>query len=517
MEDHNTILNNTAGGLDNSENPSAKKAASQEVLLSPVTRYFPYFMGLSLAFGAFYTFCLYKNPAGITYPLFAAFACVCGCLACKKLEVPIKPGSYFLMIAALLIGVGTCRTSEWFLIWLNGIALILLGVVFGIHQFYEDKTWNIGKYLCSVIVYLFQALEALPFPFRHTCAYIKNQENQTIKKISYVLMGLVISIPILIILIALLGAADAVFSSVIHELLGKLLRPVTICSILFRFFFGALALYCLICGCCLHGLKPNVANRQKGEPVIALACMGSISTVYLLFCGIQVIYLFMGKGNLPEGYTFSSYARQGFFQLLFVAFLNLVMVLCCLKYIRPSKPLNVILTVICICTYVMIASACYRMALYVKEYHLTYLRLMVLWFLVMLSILMVGVTLIIWRTSFPLFSYSLAVVSLCYIVLVWAKPGSIVAWDYVNHMDHTYITEDDFYFLYYNLSADAAPAISTVDFTKSTSPWSSSFDWSTLLENYYFVHAKKDYLDLGICNYNFALAKAQRLFPNGSN
>lgn len=483
---------------------------TRELLLSPVTRRFPYFMGLSLAFGAVYTFCLYENPAGITYPLFTAFACLCGYLACKGLQVPMKRESFFLMAAAVLIGIGTCRTSEWFLIRMNGIALVLLGVVFGIHQFYDDKTWNMGKYFCSIAIYLCQALETLPYPFRHACSYIKNQENKTMKKISFFFIGFLMAIPMLAVLIALLGAADAVFSNLVHELLGKLLKPATIFSILFQFLFGVLALYCLICGCCLHGLKPDAANRQKGEPAIAFACMSTISAVYLLFCGIQVVYLFMGKGNLPEGYTFSSYARQGFFQLLLVAFLNLIMVLCCLKYIRPNKALNVVLTLICICTYVMIASAWYRMMLYVGEYHLTYLRLIVLWFLAMLSILMIGVTLIIWKTKFPLFSYSLAVVSLFYIALVWAKPGSVVAWDYVNHMDKNHITDDDFFFLYYELSADAAPAVSTLDFDGNLSP---GLDYSAQLGNYYFVHSNKYCRELGIRNYNFALAEARKLFP----
>lgn len=497
-------------------NPQAPAQAAnpdvpaRDALLFPVTRKFPYFMGLSLAFGAVYTFCLYKNPAGITYPVFVVFACLCGVLACRGLQIPMKRGSYFLMAAAVLIGIGTCRTSEWFLIQINGIALVLLGVVFGIHQFYDDKTWNMGKYFCSIVVYLCQALEALPYPFRHTCSYIKNQENKTMKKISFFFIGFLIAIPMLAVLIALLGAADAVFSNLIHELLGKLLKPATIFSVLFQSLFGVLALYCFICGCCLHGLKPDAANRQKGEPVIAFACMSTISAVYLLFCGIQVVYLFMGKGNLPEGYTFSSYARQGFFQLLLVAFLNLIMVLCCLKYIRPNRALNVVLTLICICTYVMIASAWYRMMLYVGEYHLTYLRLIVLWFLAMLPILMIGVTLIIWKTKFPLFSYSLAVVSAFYIALLWAKPGSIVAWDYVNHMDTPYVTEDDFYFLYYGLSADAAPALSTLNFAESASRGQ---DYSTQLNNYYSVHTKKGYWKLGIRNYNFALARARKLFP----
>ena len=72
---------------------------------------------------------------------------------------------------------------------------------------------------------------------------------------------------------------------------------------------------------------------------------------------------FMGKGSLPWGMTYSDYARQGFFQLLFVALLNLVMVLMCLKYCQENVLLNGVLLVISMCTYVMIASAIYRMLL----------------------------------------------------------------------------------------------------------------------------------------------------------
>ena len=113
--------------------------------------------------------------------------------------------------------------------------------------------------------------------------------------------------------------------------------------------------------------------------------MSAVALLYLFFSGIQVIYLFLGKGSLPEGVTYSSYARQGFFQLLFVAVMNLVMVLMNLKFFKRSRFLNGVLTVICGCTYVMIASAAYRMALYVGEYHLTYLRVLVLWFLLLLA------------------------------------------------------------------------------------------------------------------------------------
>ena len=83
-----------------------------------------------------------------------------------------------------------------------------------------------------------------------------------------------------------------------------------------------------------------MVNVRRHSPVAAVSFMAMVGLVYLVFCVIQIVYLFMGKGSLPEGMTYSQYARQGFFQLLFVAVLNLVMVLMCLKYFREHVLLN---------------------------------------------------------------------------------------------------------------------------------------------------------------------------------
>ena len=60
--------------------PQANEEAKQNAALRllPITRNFPFFAGISLLFGLVYTFCLYENPCGITYPLFTLFAGGCG-------------------------------------------------------------------------------------------------------------------------------------------------------------------------------------------------------------------------------------------------------------------------------------------------------------------------------------------------------------------------------------------------------------------------------------------------------
>ena len=97
--------------------------------------------------------------------------------------------------------------------------------------------------------------------------------------------------------------------------------------------------------------------------------------------------------RLPEGYTYSSYARQGFFQLLAVCIINLIIVLVCLGFFRESRVLKGILTVISLCTYIMVASSAYRMILYIQICQLTFLRIIVLWALAVTA-LVLGLSLI---------------------------------------------------------------------------------------------------------------------------
>ena len=133
----------------------------------------------------------------------------------------------------------------------------------------------------------------------------------------------------------------------------------------------------------------------------------------------------------------------------------------------------------------------------------------------MLAVLMAGVTLIIWKTKFPLFSYCLGVVSVFYLALVWSKPGSIIAWDYVNHLDRDAVTDHDLTYLYYGLSADAASAIASLELTQSElNHISPDYDWNLAFERYYKYHARPAYKSLGIRNYNFSLAEARKLFPS---
>jgi hypothetical protein len=166
--------------------------------------------------------------------------------------------------------------------------------------------------------------------------------------------------------------------------------------------------------------------------------------------------------RLPEGYTYSSYAREGFFQLLAVCILNLIIVLIFLCFFRENIVLRILLTVLSGCTFIMIFSSALRMLMYINRYNLTLLRILVLWALSVIFLLMMGMTVFIYKNSFPLFSYGMAVVTVFYIVLSFSRPDYWIARYNLNQEHMTLLNDYDIHdnqrYLS-TLSADAAPIL----------------------------------------------------------
>ena len=411
--------------------------------LQRIGKEFGFFGVLSIFYGVSASFCLFRNPLGITVPLFVA--------------VPIKKDSYLLAAVSLLIGLSACFTGNMAVgYYMNRLALILLFCIFILHQCHQDNKWNIGKYMASIVLYLAQAVGMVLYPFRHLGEYILSLKDKRSRNVFRLLAGACAAVPAVIFLCVLLSGADMVFRNMLSVVISKFLNPVTLFMVVIQTVFWSLAMYCLVCSAYGGSISDGMVNVRRHSPVAAVSFMAMVGLVYLVFCVIQIVYLFMGKGSLPEGMTYSQYARQGFFQLLFVAVLNLVMVLMCLKYFREHVLLNGFLLLVSLCTYVMLASAVYRMVLYVQQYQLTFLRILVLWFLAMLFVLMAGVVILIFNHEFPLFRFCLAVVSSFYLVFAWMRPDYITARYNVAHRDSIAgVEQSDFM----RLSTDAAPAL----------------------------------------------------------
>jgi len=413
---------------------------------------------LSGIYALFFTFCLYKNAAGVTMPFFVAGTLFYFYLCMKKSEVLRKKDGYFYEVSILLLGCSTWITGDSRIILFNYGAIFLLLVMFMLHQFFRDEKWDIPEFIGNMISAVFGTIGSLHRPFTDYNSYIKGKNKEKRQIVPYIFAGLLIALPLIIIILMLLSSADLVFARSLEFIWKNIVIPENFIGILLLTLFAYFASYCFISYLTTVRKDMQKGKRKTGEPVIAITFNALIALVYLIFSGIQILYLFVGNLKLPDNYTYAQYAREGFFQLVAVCILNLAIVLFCIFYYKENKILKILLTLISICTYIMIASSTLRMVLYIGQYHLTFLRVFVLWALVVIFMVMTGILIYIWKPEFGLLKYLTIVITVLYLLFSYSHPDYFIA-DYNYSKIPLEESEKISTWYLFELSSDAAPVI----------------------------------------------------------
>lgn len=468
----------------------------------------------SFLYGFFFCFCLYRNLYGVTSPLLCIGTLIYYFYCFRALHVTApKKQTCFYCAAIILLGISNMLTSSFILIFFNYIGIILLVFCFVLQFFYQTEKWDFSKYMASLVQTIVFCLGRLPYPFKSLHLFLKEKQSEKSQKVYQVLIGLLISVPLLFVVCSLLLSADMVFRHFSNKLFADLLAQIDMGNIilaLFLFFIGMIASYCILVELAGNTLSNEIKNKKTMEPLIAITFTSVLTIIYMAFSIIQILYLFIGNMTLPENYTYAEYAREGFFQLLFVCLINLALVLFCMKHYQENRVLKGILTVICACTYIMIASSTMRMLLYIQSYQMTFLRLFVLLSLFVLFICLSGIVISIYKESFPLFSFMLVVVSISYITFSLAKPDMFIASYNLSHADKNL----DRHYLY-DLSYDALPVMEKAglfekenvtvpkDFTSETSNDLSDY-WNYGLKSY-ALHAQETYNKMSLRKFNISV------------
>ncbi len=419
-----------------------------------------------------YAICMYKNPEGIGIPFCVGATLYFFYYYAKKFYGTARKCDVFLMITTVILGILTCTTDSDPLIYLNKLGIFLLAGIYLLELFFDVTGWNFMEYVKAGWYALWGGVSMMVTPFVEGSAFLKMQkmkkekkpmDEKTKEKMIAIIVGIVIAVPIVFILVLLLASADLFF----REMSGNLIDSILyweLPELFSRDFFGFLGTV-LVAFAFGYGvityintkdtiLKETARKGVKANPYIAVSCSAMIAFVYVVFVGIQIFGLFMGALELPEGYTYAEYARQGFFQLAFVCFFNVCLVLICMACFEDNIVLKWIMAVISACTYVMLVSAAYRMLLYISVYHLTFLRVFVLWAIAVMAIVMMGITIFIFKKEFPIFRYMLVSITVLYIGFAAAHPDFWIA-KYNIEQDKTEDGIDEGQ-LVFNLSLDAA-------------------------------------------------------------
>lgn len=440
------------------EEPSAVQAGYFRILGWP-----------GMLYAAVYTICMFRNSSGITMPVWIAATVVYACVVMRQMSdagyiklpagrsgMRFRAGSWFYAAVMLLLGTATFLTDSGYIICLNYIGFFMMLILFLLHNFFDDSQWDFSKSLTEITVAVFGAMSCMLVPFMDGYAFCQERKIRKNKTLRAVLTGVLLAVPALLFLGFCLVCADAVFDTIVMQLFSGLRVPVKVMEVAGMLLFGYFSSYCGMRYLVRRSQTEIKTHKTSYDPVIAMTFAGMLLVMYLVFCGVQVLYLFAGSMQLPEGMTYADYAHRGFYMLLFVCLVNLALVLFIRKYFDLHKVLNVMLLLICGCTFVMMASSAYRMYLYIGAYQLTFLRVSVLAALAALALLMAGVVVLILKPQFPLFRYSLAVVSVIYLGLAFSHADGIIASYNLSHAETS--GHIDWWYLS-QLSMDAAPAV----------------------------------------------------------
>lgn len=459
---------------------------------------------LSGIYALFYTFCLYRNKMGLAFPVFALGTAGLFLYYLRLTGRALKAGSALYLGGILLLGLNVCLTSNEIVILFDKGFIFLLFFMLFLHNLYDDSTWDVSKYILSLCGCVLSSVKFLPRPVKDLGEYLRDRraeststsgvvcssdagvettsggvettsgvvchekaknsstEVETTSEVTstaaalYVLIGLGISLPLLAVILPLLLSSDVIFQDFFKNMFDFSLE-VDPGAVLFMMIAVFVVSYGMLCrfGQPMKYVAAPVTDERKYSPVIAITVNLVLLSVYFVYCSIQVIYLFMRQGTLPEGYTYSSYAHEGFFQLVFVCLINIVLVLICRKYSSDNLVLKSLFCLISACTYVMIASAAYRMYLYIAAYKLTFLRLYVLWALAVMAVVMAGIIVYLFLPRMPFARFAAGVLVGLWMIFAYAKPDyQIAAYNIQYHDDDSYILR---------LSFDAVPAIAKYD------------------------------------------------------
>lgn len=233
-----------------------------------------------------------------------------------------------------------------------------------------------------------------------------------------VLRGLALAMPVLLVFTFLLIAADTLFAHTMESIFSWNI---------FGHLFEALGhgvqiviVAVLVMGGLVFALESRHGRDDRGALNSALQTIPthfslglietttillSVNALFALFVGVQFSYLFGGSENINiEGFTYAEYARRGFFELLAVVLLSLVLILG-LNWLtrRESKVqiqfFNLLSSLLIFFVLIMLVSAFRRMMLYEAAYGYTFLRLTVYTFMIWLGFVLVWFLFTLWRKA----------------------------------------------------------------------------------------------------------------------
>ncbi len=368
------------------------------------------FTAAALGLGLVFDILFFEKLPGISFPLFVGLTLASLAIAALHRRRKL-PRSALLMVLPILFfsSMVAIRASE-FLTFLNIVmTLYLLGMFVSLVMKPRLSAFGFGDYFTQAGRVAAKAIDKIGVTLKPLVP--KGGLIGRSKEFSHVMRGALITLPIVLIFVALFSSADLVFRGYVDDLFNF-----QISSDLFWQIFWLLAVASAFVG--LFGLLDSApedgADKKAALKPIKFGLVetsilfGALNVLFLVFIAIQVTYLFGGASNVVHGeFTYAEYARKGFFELVAVAGLSLLLISVADRLLLRERETHdirfkVLSGLLAAQVLIIMVSAFKRLNLYEQAYGFTSLRLysyiFIIWlalvFLVLLYKIFAG-----WRES----------------------------------------------------------------------------------------------------------------------
>lgn len=290
----------------------------------------------------------------------------------------INKKAYFMLIPITLILISDpiikIDASNKFL---NVIVLFVLVSIFLF--LLVNKNYKISVNNISLMFKLFP--DKIFSNLKYLKPSITKEKN---KKIVNVILGLAIGAGISFVILLLLTSADDYFDAFLSKF--SISFNLDISNIILFIIWFIIMFSISINVYKNKDIKMREVRLKKIDNTIIITVLSVINFVFVLFLISEISKLCGNFLQLPKGYIYSSYAREGFFQLLFVTLINFS-IISFLMYktngIKENKIVRNLIFLLISFSIILIFNSYYRMYLYIDKFGFTVLRLQVMLFLTM--------------------------------------------------------------------------------------------------------------------------------------
>ncbi|MBR2957519.1 MAG: DUF4173 domain-containing protein [Clostridia bacterium] len=402
-------------GFETAVEEKASDAQATPVLKAKAPKYHRSFTGHEALFAwisclAGYLFCLAfpLTESAIGGTLFTAFIFIATGIVFAVKKVKFSGTAVFAAVSAVAISVSLSYG------WESPLNIFTGGYAFAAYCYfvYSATENSLGKPFSNLIVFdLCKSLLTMPFgalkDFELFRALAASRKSKGTKYFAYLLVGIVVAIIPASLALSLLSY-DEGFKEIVDKIFSFNSADIGyhISCLVFGIPVGMYIFSLFISGTdkkqSRFFTKENfikVSDKIKIAPLVTvLAAVIPLLAVYVVFFISQKQYYISGfTGVLPDNFSYAQYAREGFFELCKVSVINLTVIVLITQLIKKGKAnaitVKILTVVFSAVTFLLMATAMSKLVMYINRYGLTQKRVYAAWFMAVIAVIFLIITL----------------------------------------------------------------------------------------------------------------------------